>query len=381
MTLSEFIESDVDRIVDDWEAFARMNVPAAKGLASEALRDHAKLMLLRIAADMRTNQNPAERLDKSRGERPSNAPALSQAAKDHAEQRFGEGFTLNQMVAEYRALRASVARHGAEVLGGTDRGALDEFVRFNEGMDQALAESIAWYSSRVEESRNLLLGVLGHDLRNPLGAVRNSATYLLRAEGLDGNQTKAAARIVLSSARMQRMIDDLLDFTRTRLGTALPMALGPMDMGEACRNVVDELRAFHPDRQLSLNCSGDLSGRWDGPRIGQLVSNMVANAIQHGQADTPVTVDVRGEGGAVVLEVHNSGLLTGSRAGGALFEPMMHAVAPEAERREGSSGLGLGLYIARQIAMAHGGKIEVASSDQDGTTFTVRLPRGVPPPN
>lgn len=216
--------------------------------------------------------------------------------------------------------------------------------------------------------------MLGHDLRNPLGAIRNSATYLLRAQGLSANQTKAAARIVLSSARMQRMIDDLLDFTRTRLGTALPVARSRMDLGEACRSVVDELRALHPGQAVTVDCSGELSGHWDGPRIGQLLSNLIANAIQYGAADMPVTVGLRVDHEAAVVNVHNHGRAISTKVRRTLFEPMLRvgvAMQQPAERHEGSSGLGLGLYIARQIVLAHGGEISVESfaavlSDEPG---------------
>lgn len=376
MPLADFIESEIDRLVDEWEKFAGTKLPQAEGMSSSALRDEARNLLLHIAADMRAARSAEEQLEKSQGKQPGNAPALTDKARRHARNRLSQGFTLDQMVSEYRALRASVMLLWTGQRAGSDPEALADLVRFDEALDQALTESVAWYSGRLEDSRNLLLGVLSHDLRNPLGAASSSASYLLRLDGLDGAQTKAVLRILNSTSRMQRMVNDLLDFTRTRLGRGLPIRPAPVNLREVCFQTVDELEAFHPDRALRFQCSGDLSGRWDAPRIAQLLSNLTANAIQHGDPGKPVTITARGEDDGVVLEVHNEGPAIALEAQRAIFEPMMRAVVQEAERREGSASLGLGLYIARQIAVAHGGSIEVVSSERNGTTFTARLPRG-----
>lgn len=378
MTLSDFIEREIEAIVDEWSAFAKTSLPPARELSPEELRDHAELLLRHAASDMRTPQSGGEQHEKSRGNRPGNAPELTRMARADAEQRFRQGFSLNEMLAEYRALRASVVRRWTAEIKSPGPDAMQELIRFNEAMDQAIGEAVAWYVERVEESRNLMLGVLGHDLRNPLGAASNSAHFLLQVDGLTGAQIKAVARIQASVTRMRHMVDDLLDFTRTRLGSGLPIAPVRSDLGQICSDTVGELEAFHPDRTLRLECSGELKGEWDTRRMSQLVSNLVANAIQHGWRDTPVTVTVRGEGEAVVLRVHNQGPPIAPEAQRTLFDPLMRPVVQEAERREGSSGLGLGLYIVRQICAAHGGEIHVESSARRGTTFTIRLPRRPP---
>lgn len=375
MTLSQFISQEIDAIVEEWAEFARENLPPARTLAPQELRDHARKLLLHVAEDMDSPQNSHDRHEKSRGNRPGNAPGITDTARQDAQQRFEQGFALNEVVAEYRALRASVVRRWREPFARADLDTVEELVRFNEAIDQATSEAIAWYTDRVEASRDLLMGVLGHDLRNPLGAVRNSAEYLMRTDKLTGAQTKAVARIQSSTGRMREMVDDLLDYTRTRLGAMLPVAPHPVHLGQVCRQAVDELSAFHPERTLRMDCSGELAGQWDASRLAQLLSNLVANAIQHSAPDTPVTVTVRGEAEDVVLQVHNEGPPITARARSVLFEPLMRPVVKEAERREGSSGLGLGLYIARQIAVAHGGEITVDSSEREGTTFNVRLPR------
>ncbi|HYF58588.1 MAG TPA: sensor histidine kinase [Burkholderiaceae bacterium] len=380
MTLSEFIERELDRIVDEWAEFARTRIAAARGLSPEALRDGARALLLDVADDIESPQTGRAQREKSRGDRPDNAAPVTGKARGHASDRLAQGFTLDELVAEYRALRASVVRGWIDRrLFETVPEPLAELVRFDEAVDQALTESIAWYSAKVRESRDLLLGALDHDLRDPLGAVGNSARCLVRADGLTGPQAEAVGRIVDGTARMQRRVDDLLDFTRTRLGRGLSIEPEPADLGAVCRETVDEIEAVHPGRTLRPECDGELAGRWDVPRLKQLLSNLLANAIRHGAPATPVTVTARGEPDGVVLRVLNEGPPIAPDALPSLFEPTMRAVVREVDRREGSSGLGLGLYIARQIAVAHGGSIEVASSAADGTAFTVRLPRGAGP--
>lgn len=378
MALSEFIKREVDRIVDEWEQFAKTRLPAAEGLSEEALRDHARILLLDLVVDMESEQSRHEQGEKSRGELPDNSPKVTESARAHAHHRFSQGFTLNQMVSEYRALRGTVLRMWTEQRDSLERKSITELIRFGETMDQGLTEAVDWYVSKMNESRNLLLGVLGHDLRNPLGAVRMSAQYLMRTEGLDGAQTKAVIRIVSSADHMGGLVGDLLDLAQTVLGRLLPIAPAAADMGEVCQEVVDELSAFHPQSTLSITRRGELSGHWDAARIRQMVSNLTANGIQHGLAGRPVSVLVVGESDAVSVQIHNEGEAIADDVRRTLFEPLMQPTASASERQTGPSGLRLGLYIAREIALAHGGSIDVTSSQQEGTTFTAHLPRKPP---
>lgn len=373
--LAGFIRRNVDEIVEEWAEFAQTNLPPARDLPPEDLRGAAKVLLRAIAQDMDSAQSGGEQHQKSRGNRPENAPKLTQMARRDADQRFRQGFSLNEMLAEYRALRASVLRRWTDRLRGADMDTLEELVRFNEAIDQAIGESAASYVERVEESRNLLLGVLGHDLRTPLSAARLSTEYLLRSEGLTQAQTQAAARIQSSTRRMREMVQDLLDFTRTRLGGGLPIEPAAADFGRVCRQVVDELEAFQPEHVLRVHCEGELAGEWDEHRLGQLVSNLVSNAMQHGKENGAVTIRLVGAGQEVRLEVHNEGPPIAPEAMPSLFDPTMRPAMQSTERDEGSSGLGLGLYIVREIARAHGGDVGVESAEGAGTTFTVRLPR------
>jgi PAS domain S-box-containing protein len=224
--------------------------------------------------------------------------------------------------------------------------------------------------------REQLLAVLGHDLRNPLGAISACAFLLSRSEGLDAREMKAVERIRRSGARMARLIDDILDFARSRLGGGIPVTRQRMNMAEVCRATLEELQVTFPERQLLLETRGELSGEWDPDRVAQVLSNLVFNALQHGQPDTPVRTTVRRVGNEVLLEVHNYGEPVSAELLPHLFDPFKRR--PEDQRpHEGRSGvrsLGLGLHIVQQIALAHGGEVEVHSTAEEGTRFTVHWP-------
>jgi signal transduction histidine kinase len=373
MRLAAFIRENHAKIVREWSDFARTLQPAAAGMTAAALRDHAKEILGAIADDLERWQSPAQQSEKSKGE--GAAGPLDAVGAVHAALRLDGGFELGQLVAEFRALRASVIRlFGASGAGGAGA-ALDELIRFNEAIDQVLTESVARYTREMDQSRDQFLGILGHDLRNPLGAIGMSARYLLRSEALDAKGLKSAARILDSAERMNRMIGYLLDLIQVRLGTGLPLTRAPVDLGQVCRQVIEELEALYPDRALALELSGELRGEWDGDRLAQVVSNLAGNALQHGRQDTPVRVTARGEGDHVELRIQNEGNTIPAEVLPRLFEPMFKG-GTEGPGPRGS--LGLGLYIAREIVAAHGGAIAVTSAAETGTTFTVRLPRGRP---
>jgi signal transduction histidine kinase len=220
---------------------------------------------------------------------------------------------------------------------------------------------------------DFILGVVGHDLRNPLGAIHMSASLLQTRGGLEGWQARAVERLRSSAGRMNRIIADLLSYTRTRLGHGIPVNLRPSSLEPVVRKAVDELAAVNAGRTIDVEIEGDVSGTWDPDRLEQVASNLVSNAVDHGDPEAPVSVAVRGEPAAVVLTVSNSGPGIPPEVLAHLFEPFSRG--PEATSRK-SSGLGLGLYIAREIVRSHGG--EVTASSGPATTVTVRLPR-VPP--
>ncbi|WP_241758930.1 PAS domain-containing protein [Pyxidicoccus parkwayensis] len=230
---------------------------------------------------------------------------------------------------------------------------------------------------RAVDFREQLLAVLGHDLRNPLNAINASAFQLSRAEGWGPPERRAVDRIRKATARMGRMINDILDFARSRLGGGIPVSRQRMNLAEVCQATLEELQVSHPERQLVFEAHGDTWGQWDPDRVSQVLGNLVANAIQHGQEGAPVRTVVRGEPDEVVLQVHNLGEPIPAELRARIFDPFkMHPGPRDAEKQKRS--LGLGLYIVSQIAGVHGGRVEVRSTAEEGTTFTVYWPR-VPP--
>lgn len=368
--LGDFIQQNHRAIVEDWVEFARTLTPWATGLSKKDLRDHAEELLSVIVSDMKSAQSGHQQSEKAKGK--ERGGALSGVGKKHAIDRLESGLKLDQLVSEFRALRASVLRLSDE----TEHGAKGDLIRFNEAIDEILAESTVWYTKKMSETREQFLDILGHDLRNPLNSIVVGATILTKSEGLDVKLVGVATRILNSAERMNRMVRDLLDLTRTRLGAGIPVTPKPMDLAPVCQQVVAELGATHPDCLLQFESTGDLHGEWDSDRLTQVISNLVANALQYGCEDGAVKVVARAHGDEVVLRVHNDGPPISAEARKKIFEPMNRQASPDGDKHP--IGLGLGLHIAREIVTAHGGTIAVTSAKKEGTTFTVQMGRRLP---
>jgi signal transduction histidine kinase len=223
---------------------------------------------------------------------------------------------------------------------------------------------------RQGEFRERFMGILGHDLRNPLQAIIFCTAALLKGEDTTAAQAQLLRRINGSASRMGRMIADLLDVTRVRLGGGMPIHPGPTALGDVARQVIEELQASNPGRVVQLDAE-DARGVWDADRMAQAVSNLVGNALEHGPEGRPVRVRVRREGAGATLAVTNEGPPIEPGMMAAIFDPFVQG-APAIR----TGGLGLGLFIAQQIAAAHGGSLGVSSLPDEGTTFTVWLPVG-----
>jgi signal transduction histidine kinase len=227
----------------------------------------------------------------------------------------------------------------------------------------ALAQSVAF--------REQMLAVLAHDLRNPLSSVLALARLYARDERVPANVQRALSQIDQASQRMVELIGTLLDFSAARFGEALPVTRVDGDLLEIARGAVEELRSTAPERTIVLAAEGDTRGAWDPARMAQVVSNLVGNALTYGAAREPVVVDVEGRPGRVLLRVSNRGPVIPPDAMPVLFEPFRRGGDPDTRPR----GLGLGLYIVRQIVEAHAGAIRVESTTERGTVFTVDVPR------
>jgi signal transduction histidine kinase len=268
---------------------------------------------------------------------------------------------------------------GGEVTGllAVGRPEATENLDEEEWLLSALADqaAVALEKTRLDETakfRERLMGIVSHDLRNPIWAISMAAELLLKDDGLDAGTTKiVAGRIQSSVARASSMIGDLLDFTQARLGGGIRVRPRPADLHAIVRQVVDELELAHPDRRIVVTQQGDGRGQWDPDRLGQVVSNLVANALQYGAPGTAVSLDAREEDGGVALSVHNEGPAIPAERLPEIFEPMQRA---SSELSTTGRSVGLGLYIVKHIVEAHGGEVAVESSDGEGTTFTVWLP-------
>jgi signal transduction histidine kinase len=366
MRLAQFITGSSGTIIAEWEEFARTCVPAASGMDLEQRRDHIAGMLKAIALDLSTPQTTHEQAEKSKGREDAHGDT---AANAHGSGRAGMGFTPVQMVAEFRALRASVLKLWSQTqsdFGPTD---LDDVFRFNEAIDQALAESTARYAAEVDRSKDLLLGVIGHDLREPLEAILSAAATMTN-DGRAAPHSEAAASILKSGQRMDGSLHALLDFTRSRLGGGIPVVPAPTNMAVLCQSTVDAFTALHPGRVVHFKATGALKGQWDSERIGQALCTLMAHADERGRADAGIDLSAHGEPMGVALTLDYKGPVIPRRELQDVFNPFQPSASPTEPGRTS----GLGLYLAQAIVTAHHGTIHVASTDAR-TTFTVRLPR------
>ena len=375
MRFSVFIKENLDEIVADWEAFAR-KLPAGRTMSALALRDHSREILLAIAREMEQPQSDRERAEEAQDIVATEASTTS-AAAEHGALRQMAGFDLVQLFAEFRAMRASVMafwlRSDAAPPGAS---VMEEITRFNEGIDKALAQSVHRYSAEVGASRDMFLAVLGHDLRGPLSGIDMSAMLLARPDLAEAGRQQAAARIRRASREMKRLITDLLEYTRTRLGAGIPIDPSACDLSLVCEAALEDIRASNPEQEFVQQMSGDLTVLADAGRMQQALSNLLSNAVQHGNRHSPVSLAAEGEADAVFLRVSNSGDPIPADALQVIFEPLVQAPNASSEAHERSkTSLGLGLFIVREIVLAHGGTIAVESSAESGTMFTIRLPR------
>jgi len=336
-------------------------------MGSLELRDHAQQILEAIAADLSAPQTREVQAAKSMGLAPAPFPARETAAQTHAVLRAKSGYDIKQLASEYRALRASVLTMWIDACLPAAP-PVQDVIRFNEAIDQALAESIGHFSAQVDQGRNLLLGMLSHDMRSPLQTVQLTALYLGQLNA-GADVSAAAGRLISSGAQLQALLDDLIDFNRTNLSLGIHISPSQVDLAELCTQELAQLRVAYPDSQLQLNVKGNCQGCWDGRRIQQLVRNLVTNAIHYGVLDGTVRVAVVGEKTEVRIEIGNSGPPIDRDTLIQLFEPLKRGIASERH-----PGMGLGLYIVREIAKGHGATAEARSDDRE-TVFTARLPR------
>jgi signal transduction histidine kinase len=370
--LSLFITGHSQEILAAWEAFAR-ELPGAERMDVAALRGHAQSMLEFIVLDLETTETDAQRNRKSRGLLDAMRDAGSSAASTHGLGRARRGFGVQSIVAEFRALRASVIDLWVKQQTEAGPAELEEMRRFNEAIDQAIAESLAQHTEEIERARDRFLAVLGHDLRTPLTAIIASSRFMLDEDGLSTQERRhLIGGIERSGRRMSHLVDDLLDIALTRLGDMIPLHRERTDLGALVREIGAEVGAASPAAKIDVETSGTLIGEWDRTRLEQALANLLSNAVEHGSPGKPIKVSASGDGDRkVMIAVTNEGRVIPPDQISGLFGAMKGTAVDRSDHRH----LGLGLYIVDKIVEAHGGSIDVRSSDEQGTTFRITIPR------
>jgi signal transduction histidine kinase len=370
MRLAHFLDTAHVSILDEAVAFAR-TIPVLSDTEERVLRDHLPELLKVISADLSTPQSRTDSIAKSHGFAASISSRVSTptSAQTHGLMRAKVGLTIEQLVAEYRALRSSVLRlWGDAHAPGPET--IEDITRFNEAIDQAIAESVQFYAQERERWRSLFLGVLGHDLRGPLNAL-SMTVQMIRLE--DGEPTERTRVLMRGVKRMTMLLDSLLEHSRSDLGVGMTLQRVPSDLGEECAEEIALLRAAHPTARIDYRASGDLEGEFDVSRVREALTNLVSNAVKHGEPLEATIVRVEGDEQSVRISVENAGEIP-SEEMGMLFEPLYQRSTPSL--RTDRTHLGLGLFIVRQIARAHEGEV-LGTCIGGRVRFVIELPKVV----
>lgn len=356
LRLSTILRKDREAILLEWEAAVRQSASRSATLERADLLDDIPKFVDRLIAWLDEGSTAAR-----------DVAVDTETTGQHARHRLRFGVELRHLIHEYRLLRQIMMSHAVDAHCESWPGCLQELIALDDVLDAAMTETVSAYARERDESRDLLLGVLGHDLRNPLAAVSVASSLIAESTSLE--QVRAVgARIKRSAERIQRVIGDLLDLARSRFGARMPIAPEPLDLGEVANSAIEELRLANPGRELVFEQRGDVAGTWDRARLDQVVSNLVGNAIQHGK--DPICVTVEADGDSVVLRVANQGPPIPKESMPSLFDPFRRASADGGDKAR----LGLGLYIVAEIVRRHGGTVNVDTAESE-TVFTVRLPR------
>ncbi len=360
-------------------------VPEANRLSKPALRDHIPALLDDVIDALIATAPHAA--DDASGELAALANAVREPARAHARQRLSNGYSLGAALRELTHFRAAVVDVCVPA-GGTLsadairllHGSID--VAMNTvavAMDRSARHKLEVEQERLRqegELRERFVAILGHDLRDPLASIVSGAGVLLRREATPPANADVLRRILSAAERMGRIINGLLDFARVRGGGRLLITPQRTDLDAVCRQVIEELRLLHPARTIKFTARGDGVGEWDPDRLAQVVQNLLGNALDYSPPGTSVDVVVDGQASDVVLTVINRGEPIPREQLALIFEPFARGTQHADTSRK---GLGLGLFIVNEIIKAHGGSISVASTPEEGTRFTVSLPRSMSP--
>ena len=368
MRLAEFINIHSETIVAEAARYARTLAPLAHE-SELTLQDHIPKILEAIVLDLAHSQSSNEAHAKSLGQGAVLSATVDSAAQTHGRQRARSGLQMTQLVAEYRALRAGVLRLWAE----NEPLAIPvvDLIRFNEAIDQAVAESVEFFSEETDQLRNVFLGVLGHDLRGPLNAILLTAELISRKT--KESPLSEVGVLIRSGRRMASLLDTLLQYNRSALGGGMKIHRELTNLGEQCAAEVELLRAALPDARIDFSAEGDTEGLFDASAVREALGNLVNNAATYGDAG-PVSVTLTGGVAAVSLKVANTGPEIPSAEIPKLFKALQRGSMADTSGTH--TNLGLGLFIVQQIVVAHGGQVRCVSSAAK-TSFELEFPRAV----
>ncbi|MFA0962337.1 ATP-binding protein [Roseivirga sp. BDSF3-8] len=373
MNLAYFIKEHKEEITHEWVEYASNYIDSTEKMSREEVKDHLLEMLNQISNDMETSQTKSEQKYKSRGLK---EPRLidDQPAKNHGIHRVESGFDIVQVSSEFRALRASVLRLWEESFEedvSDDR--FEEMIRFNEAIDEAWMHSVSHYHHKMDNSKNWFLGILGHDLRNPLSAIQSVQQLLSLSENISREEKLLLQQTDASIKRIKELIENLLELTNLRLGNGITVKKTSCDLTLHCERIIQEFKLAYPKANLHFESSGPIQGQWDSIRMEQVISNLVANALRYGRTGGPVTISVKASDQEISLSVHNEGNPIPESRKELIFNGLFKDSGENGACKE--SSYGIGLYVVHEIVKAHRGKVEVSSSKEDGTDFKVILPR------
>lgn len=348
--VARFIAKNREQITEVWHARVA-KLPDLATLPPSVVVDHLPEFLLELSRWIAGDTEASQR-------------AYVLLVQGHALTRLGHGVGLDTLLAEYQVLRELILEHVLDEAHDDKRG----IIALDRAFDLAFAEAVRRFTMHRDEVRERFVGILGHDLRNPLMALTLAAETILETPCSQSGHARLAAAIRKGGERMSRMNSDLVDFALGQLGGGIPALPQTCDMADICREAVDEMRATHPDRDIKLDTTGHLAGSWDRDRVIQVISNLVANALLHGEDPIRARAYESDDRQFVITEVTNEGAPIPAELIGGLFDPFRRGA------RAKKGGLGLGLYIVQQIALAHGARVDVEST-ADGTTFRIAWPR------
>lgn len=353
--VSVYLRTHLSELQEAWVKTVTEQLPALHVLARPALIDHLPEFLVGLAAWIE-------------GDKDSGGRGFDALVQGHALQRLGHGIPLEVLTHEYQLLRTTIQRALLALPCTEEIRAL--MIVVDQGIDFATAQAVHRYTGRRDEARDRFISILGHDLRNPLSSVALAAAGIAAVPCTAPKHATNASIIQRSAERMQRMIADVMDFAQAHLGEGIPAVPTACDMRALATEAAHELSLAHPDRDIAVDSTGNTRGSWDQDRVVQALSNLIGNAVQHGTDPIRVVIRERDDHLAVVTRVTSRGTPIDAARLTQLFEPFSPALEPGQRR----TGLGLGLYIVQQIAIAHGALCVVHSNEEE-TSFEIEWPR------